>query len=87
MRRLNAYQVDILITLALALGGYAIAEASHLSGPLEAVAAGIALRFFNRNQSSERVAHDSVHGFWSVVDEVQNSLLFVLLGLEIMAVH
>jgi CPA1 family monovalent cation:H+ antiporter len=86
MRRLNAYQVDILITLALALGGYAIAEASHLSGPLEAVAAGIALRCFNRNQPSERVAHDSVNGFWSVVDEVQNSLLFVLLGLEIMAV-
>ncbi len=32
------------------------------------------------------MAHDSVNGFWSVIDEVQNSLLFVLLGLEIMAV-
>ncbi len=86
MRRLNAYQVDILITLALALGGYAIADVWHLSGPLEAVAAGIALRYFNRNEPAERVAHDSVNGFWSVIDEVQNSLLFVLLGLEIMAV-
>ena len=86
MRSLDAYQVDILITIALALGGYAVAEAWHLSGPLEAVAAGIALRFFNRDQPAERVAHDSVNGFWSVVDEVQNSLLFVLLGLEIMSV-
>lgn len=86
MRRLNSYQVDILITIALAFGGYAIAEVLHISAPLEAVAAGIALRYLNRNQPAEIVAHDSVHGFWSVVDEVQNSILFVLLGMAIMTV-
>ncbi|HUN84600.1 MAG TPA: sodium:proton antiporter [Terracidiphilus sp.] len=87
MRRLTSYQVDILITVALALGGYAAAEVLQVSGPLEAVVAGIALRYFNRNDPGEHVAHDSVHGFWRVIDEVQNSLLFVLLGLEIMTVN
>lgn len=87
MRRINSYQVDILITIALALGGYALAEVLHVSGPLEAVVAGIALRYFNRNEPGESIAHDSVHGFWQVIDEVQNSLLFVLLGLEIMTVN
>jgi CPA1 family monovalent cation:H+ antiporter len=86
MRRVNAYQVDILLTLSLALGGYALASACHLSAPLEAVAAAIALRRFNLNQPSARIAHESVDGFWEMLDEVQNAVLFVLLGLEVLAI-
>ena len=86
MRRVDSYQVDILFTIALALGGYVLADSLGFSAPLEAVVAGIALRLFNRNQPKERFDHDSIKGFWEVIDEVQNSVLFVLLGLEIMAV-
>lgn len=86
MRRVDAYQIDILFTITLALGGYVLADTLHLSAPLEAVVAGIALRHFNRNQPKERIDHDSVKSFWAVIDEIQNSVLFVLLGLEIMAV-
>ncbi len=86
MRRVDSYQVDILFTVALAIGGYVLADAMNLSAPLEAVVAGIAMRHFNRNQPKERINHASIDGFWEVIDEVQNSVLFVLLGLEIMAV-
>ncbi|HSZ17566.1 MAG TPA: sodium:proton antiporter [Terracidiphilus sp.] len=86
MRWVDAYQVDILFTVALAIGGYALAETLHLSAPLEAVVAGIALRHFNRGLSRERIAHQSIDGFWAVIDEVQNCVLFVLLGLETMAI-
>jgi CPA1 family monovalent cation:H+ antiporter len=86
MRRVEAYQVDILFTIALALGGYVLADLLHLSGPLEAVVAGIALRFFNRRQSSHRVAHEQIDRFWEVIDEIQNSVLFVLLGLETLVI-
>jgi Na+:H+ antiporter len=86
MRSVDAYQVDILFTVALALGGYVIADALHLSAPLEAVVAGIALRYFNRHQPANRIAHENIDGFWQVIDEVQNSVLFVLLGLETMAI-
>jgi monovalent cation:H+ antiporter, CPA1 family len=86
MRHVNSYQIDILLSLSLALNGYVLADFAHVSGPLEAVAAGVALRFFDRNQPRERISHEDVDTFWKVVDEVQNSLLFVLLGLEIMAV-
>jgi len=82
----EAYQVEILLTLALALGGYALADVWRLSAPLEAVVAGIALRHFNRKQSKGRIADDRVDEFWTLLDEVQNSVLFVLLGLEAMAV-
>ena len=57
-----------------------------VSAPLEAVVAGIALRSFNRRLPRERIAHNSVDGFWTVIDEVQNSILFVLLGFEAMAI-
>ena len=86
MRRVNAYQVEILLTLSLALGGYALADAWRLSAPLEAVAAGIALRRFNLYHPPEMIAHESVDGFWEVIDEIQNAVLFVLLGLEVLAI-
>jgi monovalent cation:H+ antiporter, CPA1 family len=86
MRHVDAYQVDILLSLSLALGGYVLAEIAGVSGPLEAVAAGIALRQFNCMFSGESIAREDLDSFWKVVDEVQNSLLFVLLGLEIVAV-
>ncbi len=86
MRRVNSYQIDILFTITLALGGYVMADLLHLSAPLEAVVAGIALRVFIRDLSKHEIDHDSVNSFWEVIDEIQNSVLFVLLGLEILAV-
>jgi len=82
----NSYQVDILLTLTLALGGYVLATLGHLSGPLEAVIAGIALRHFNRRKPAGLIADNRVDEFWTLIDEVQNSLLFVLLGLEVLVV-
>ncbi|MGA2727025.1 MAG: sodium:proton antiporter [Terracidiphilus sp.] len=86
MRRINAYQVDILLTIALAFGGYSLSDTLNVSPPLEAVVAGIALRHFNRMLPKGNIADNSVDGFWKVIDEVQNSILFVLLGLEAMAI-
>ena len=86
MRMLDSYQIDILFTVSLAFGGYVLAEMLHLSAPLEAVVAGIALRVFNHPQPENRIAHKEIDQFWSVIDEIQNCVLFVLLGLEVMAI-
>ncbi len=82
----NSYQVEILLTLALAFGGYLVAILLHLSAPLEAVVAGIALRQFNRIRGKGLSSGGRIDEFWSMIDEVQNSLLFVILGLEVIAV-
>lgn len=81
----DAYQVEILLTIALATGGYALAESLHCSAPLAAVTAGIALRHFNLAHS-HTISHESIDTFWEVIDEVQNAVLFVLLGFEILAI-
>jgi CPA1 family monovalent cation:H+ antiporter len=90
MRLVPSYPVEILLTLSLALGGYALAETLHLSAPLEAVVAGIALRQFNRKHAHHAIAHESPHQnidrFWEVIDELQNAVLFVLLGLEVLSI-
>lgn len=86
MRLLDSYQIDILFTVSLAFGGYVLADRLHLSAPLEAVVAGIALRRFNHPQPEDRIAHEQIDRFWGVIDEIQNCVLFVLLGLEAMAI-
>jgi CPA1 family monovalent cation:H+ antiporter len=87
MSLIDEYQVEILLTLALALGGYSAAEILHLSAPLEAVIAGLALRGFNqRKRPRQRIAHENLDRFWTVIDELQNAVLFVLLGLELLAI-
>jgi CPA1 family monovalent cation:H+ antiporter len=86
MRRVNSYQIDILFTISLALGGYVLADLLDLSAPLAAVVAGIALRHFIRGLPQEQIDHGNVNAFWGAIDEIQNSVLYVLLGLEILAV-
>lgn len=86
MRRVRSYPIDILLTLSLAAGGYAAADVLKLSGPLEAVAAGLALRKFNSPHIHGEIAHDWVDRFWTVIDEIQNSVLYVLLGFEVLAI-
>jgi len=86
MRLTNAYVVEILLTISLATGSYAMADHWHLSAPLTAVAAGLALRRFNLSYPHESIAHESIDTFWEVIDEVQNAVLFVLLGFEILAI-
>ena len=87
MSRVDRYQVEILITLALALGGYAVAEALQVSAPLEAVAAGLAVRQFDALRPRESIAHEDLRSFWTLFDEVQNAILFVLLGFEVLAIR
>ena len=80
MRSLDSPSVDILLSLALALGGYVIAEHIGISAPLEAVAAGIVLRSLIEQKPGDVVAHRDLDHLWTNLDEIQNAILFVLLG-------
>src|SRR6185312_13637285 len=68
------YSVQVLVTLALVLGGYALADELGASGPIAAVVAGIAI--------GHRAGGEQLAAFWELIDELMNALLFVMLGLE-----
>jgi CPA1 family monovalent cation:H+ antiporter len=84
LRLVDNYQVEILLSLALVAGGYAGAEALHLSGPIAMVVAGLLIGNHGRlfAMSSATIEHLDV--FWELVDEILNAVLFVLIGLEVL---
>lgn len=84
LRTLDSYRVEVLLTLALAMGGYALADFLHLSAPLEAVAAGIVVGGRARVIAMSPSTRDHVDDFWELVDDILNVILFLLLGLELL---
>jgi CPA1 family monovalent cation:H+ antiporter len=86
MRHVDEYNLELIISLALATGTYSLANALHLSGPIAVVMAGLAMGSdAGRNVMSE-TTHHHVTTFWSLVDELLNTLLFLLIGLEVVSV-
>lgn len=82
---LDNYQVEILITLALVMGGYAMAEAIHVSAPIAIVVAGLLIGNHGRLLAMSDKTREHLDTFWELVDEILNAVLFVLIGLEVLA--
>lgn len=85
LRSLDSYRTEVLLTLALAMGGYALADGLHLSAPLEAVASGLVVGGRARALAMSPTTRDHVDDFWDLVDAIMNVILFLLLGLELLA--
>ncbi len=87
MKRIDHYQSEILITLAMVMGGYALAQYLHLSGPLAMVVAGL----FTGSRSKKEAMSDTtelyVYKFWELIDVLMNAILFVLMGLEMLTLE
>lgn len=84
LRSIDSYQVEVLLTLALVMGGYAMASALHLSGPIAMVVAGLVIGNHGRLLAMSDRTREHLDSFWELVDEVFNAVLFVLIGLEIL---
>ncbi len=82
LRKVDNYQVEVLITLAVAIGGYAMAEHLHLSAPLAIVVAGLLIGNHGRSLAMSEKTREHLDTFWELIDEVLNAVLFVLIGLE-----
>lgn len=78
------YSVEILLTLALVAGGYALAGAVHASGPIAMVVAGLLIGNHGRLFSMSDLTRERLDNFWELIDEVLNSMLFVMIGLEVL---
>ena len=86
LRLIDNYSIEVMLTLALAMGGYALADALHLSAPLEVVAAGIVANSHGRLRAMSPHSRHQVDTFWSLLDEMLNVVLFLLLGFALILV-
>ena len=84
LKSVNNYQVEVLLTLALVMGGYALATAIHVSGPLAMVVAGLMIGNHGRQFAMSDLTREHLDTFWQLLDEILNAVLFVLLGLELL---
>ncbi|MCB9051154.1 MAG: sodium:proton antiporter [Lewinellaceae bacterium] len=85
MRTIDDYETEVLITLALVMGGYLLASYLHCSGPLAMVVAGLMVgheRF--RTSSMSEITETYVDKFWELIDVLLNAVLFVIIGLEVL---
>jgi CPA1 family monovalent cation:H+ antiporter len=83
MRSIDDYGVEVGITLALATGVYALAQALHVSGPIAVVVAGLMLGEHATTEVMSEQTRRYTRAFWTVVDENLNGVLFLLVGLEV----
>jgi CPA1 family monovalent cation:H+ antiporter len=84
LRRVNNFQVEVLLTLALAMGGYTLADALGVSGPIAAVVAGIIIGNHGRTAAMSENTRRHLDDFWELVDETLNAVLFLLVGLVVL---
>jgi len=84
LKQVDNYQVEIMITLATVMGGYALASAMHLSAPIAIVVAGLLVGNHGRQYGMSEKTRHHVDIFWELIDEILNAVLFVLMGLEVL---
>ena len=86
LRSIDSYQVEVLITLALVAGGFALAGLIHVSGPLAVVVMGLFIGNRGRRLGMSEKTREHLDSFWELLDEVLNAVLFVLIGLELLVI-
>lgn len=84
LKRVDNYQVEILLTLALVSGGATAAAGLHLSAPIAVVVAGLMIGNHGRRDAMSNKTVQHLDTFWELIDEILNAVLFLIIGLEVM---
>jgi CPA1 family monovalent cation:H+ antiporter len=86
MRSIDEYNVELMITLAVVMGGYSLASWLHVSGPVAMAVAGLLIGNAGVALAMSDTTRDHVLKFWALIDELLNAILFLLIGLEVIAI-
>ncbi len=86
MKSIDNYKVEVMITLAMVMGGYSLAHYLHVSGPLAMVVAGIIIGNRGKKYAMSETTREYLDKFWELIDEILNAILFILIGLEILII-
>ena len=86
MRSINQHNLEVLITLSLVMATYAGAMELHVSGPLAVVVAGLFIGNHGRRFAMSDETRNHIDTFWSLLDEILNSVLFLAIGFEVVAI-
>jgi CPA1 family monovalent cation:H+ antiporter len=86
MRLIDDYALEVLLTLGLAFGGYALAVELNVSAPIMAVCAGLLIGDYGTRHGMSDETRKYLNAFWTMIDEILNAVLFLMIGFEVFAV-
>jgi len=86
MHHIDEHNLEVMITLAVVMVTYVVALRLHLSGPIAMVVAGLLIGNQGMKFAVSENTRDHIRKFWSLLDEILNSVLFLLIGLEVLVI-
>jgi CPA1 family monovalent cation:H+ antiporter len=86
IRSIDNYRVEVLITLAIVMCGYMLADYLHVSALLAIIVTGIIVGTKGRTVALSPTSRDYLGKFWDLIDEIFNAILFLLIGLQILVI-
>jgi CPA1 family monovalent cation:H+ antiporter len=86
IKRIHDYQVTVLITVALVMGGSLVTRYLHISGPLTMAAAGLVIGNYGKRTAMSATDKDYLDKFWEMIDEILTAMLFLIIGLELLLI-
>ncbi len=84
LRAIDEYVLEVVMSLALVMATYAIALRLHVSGPIAVVVAGLFIGNHGASFAMSETTRNRLFDFWELIDEILNSVLFLLIGLEVL---
>ncbi len=87
MKDIDNFDAEVMVTLALVMGGTLIAHKIHVSAPLTMVTAGLVIGNDTvRNNAMSEITEAYVDKFWELIDVLLNTVLFVMIGMELLVI-
>jgi len=86
MRSIDEYNVEVMISLAVVMGGYALAAQLYISGPVAMAVAGLLIGNKGVADAMSDTTRDYLLEFWALIDDILNAVLFLLIGLEVVTI-
>jgi monovalent cation:H+ antiporter, CPA1 family len=84
MHAINDYPIEVMLSIALAMATFALADTIGVSGPISVVVAGVLIGNRGASHAMSDTTKRYLFGFWTLVDDILNALLFLLIGLEVL---
>jgi CPA1 family monovalent cation:H+ antiporter len=86
LKTVDEHNLEVLITLALVMGTFALSGPLHVSGPIAMVCAGLLIGNLGTRFAMSETTREHTTSFWSLIDEILNSVLFLIIGFEVVAI-
>lgn len=86
MHSIDEYNVEVMLSLAVVMGGYALARQLHVSGPVAMAVAGLLIGNHGVKHAMSDTTQDYLLKFWSLIDDILNAVLFLLIGLVVVTI-